>query len=29
MLIQKWNISNDEWEYICTRIGEIGGQNGE
>ena len=25
-LCGKWNITNDEWEYIKTRIGEIGGE---
>ena len=27
MLCKKWNITDDEWEYIKSRIGEIGGDN--
>lgn len=27
ILCERWNITNDEWEYIKTRIGEIGGED--
>ena len=27
MLCEKWNITDDEWKYIDSRIGEIGGSD--